>query len=303
MSMIVDLSNYPLLQRLPDPERIVRSWIDLQYSLFASQQRSHPQDDLIQSVQEMCDTVSSTTDRVQQQLDTLELNQRNHVLKVDQTLNQLPILLAKSHTRGTIGESSLREFLKDVLPENEYILETTAHEAHSGDILLCKRDISILLDAKFYSQVVPKKEVDKLKFDMIAKKARLGILVSFNSNVRGFTGSDFLFFRNELGHLHCLAVLGSLTSSPAKLILCIQILESLYEQVLQQDCISIQTESNTKSILKLVLDSADQLSGLSTSFAETQKDIHSLLSKQRDGLLKAITRHQEQVRTLCLIPN
>lgn len=303
MSLSVDLTNYPLLQTLPDPERIVRSWIDLQYAVFASQQRGHPQEDLIQSVQEMCDTLTATTDRVHHQLDTMESNQRTHVLKVDQALNQLPILLAKSHTRGTIGESSLREFLKDVLPENEYSLEATAHEAHSGDILLCKREISILLDAKFYSHGVPKKEVDKLKFDMIAKKVRLGILVSFNSNVRGFTGSDFLFFRNEMGHLHCLAVLGSLTSSPSKLILCIQILESLYTQVLQQDCVSIQTESHTKSILKLVLESADQLSGLSTSFSETQKDIHSLLSKQKDGLLKAITRHQEHVRTLCLLPN
>jgi hypothetical protein len=301
MSVMIDITNYPLLQKLPDPERVLRSWIDIQYSLFASQQRSHPQDDLVQSVQEMCTTLTETTDKFQHQLETIESNQRNHVLKVDQTLNQLPILLAKSHTRGTIGESSLLEFLKGMLPENEYILETTAQQAHSGDILLCKRDISILLDAKLYSHVVPKKEVEKLKFDMIAKNVRIGILVSFNSNVRGFTTSDFVFFRNETGHLHCLAILGSITSSPSKLILCIQILESLYERVLKQDSVSIQTETHSKSILKLVLDSADELSGLTTSFGEIQKDIHSLLSKQKDSLFKAITRHQEQVRSLCLI--
>lgn len=296
MSVVIELSTYPLLQGLPDPERVLRSWIDEKYAIFSSQQKGQPSDELVQSVKTMCQSLSETTDSMQEQMMTMELRHRDHLVKVESSLNQLPILLAKSQTRGTLGESSLREYLTEMLPANEYILESTAKTAHSGDLLIRKRDISILCDAKLYSKSVPKKEVEKLKQDMMATDTRLGMLISFNSGVSGYANTDFVVFRNEVGHLYCLVVLGCVKSFPQTILLCIHVLESLHERVLKEDTIPMERETQSKSVLDLIMTSAERLTMLNTSFVEMQEGIESSLQKQKDVLMRAIIGHQEQVR-------
>lgn len=293
---MIELSTYPLLQGLPDPERVIRSWIDEKYTIFSSQQKGQPSDELVHSVKTMCQSLSETTESMQDQMMTMEIRHRDHLAKVETSLNQLPILLAKSQTRGTLGESSLREYLTEMLPANEYVLESTAKTAHSGDLLIRKRDIAILCDAKLYSKSVPKKEVEKLKHDMIETDTRLGMLISFNSGVSGYTNTDFVVFRDEAGHLYCLVVLGCVKTFPQTIVLCVHMLEALHERVLKEDTIPIERETKTKSVLELILSSAERLTMLNTSFTEMSEDVQSSLHKQKDVLMRAIIGHQEQVR-------
>ncbi len=294
--MIVELSSYPLLQGMPDPERVLRSWLDEKYAIFACQHKGQPSDDLIHSVQSMCQSLSETTDTLQGKLLTMESHQRDHLAKVESSLNQLPVLLAKSQTRGVLGESSLREYLTEMLPPNEYVLESNAKTAHSGDLLIRKRDITILCDAKLYSKSVPKKEVDKLKRDMIETDTRLGILISFHSGVSGYTNTDFVVFRDEAGHLYCLVVLGCVKTYPQTIVLCVHMLEALHERVLKDDVIPVERETQSKSVLEQILASAERLSMLNTSFNEMHEDIESSLRKQKDVMMRALIGHQEQVR-------
>jgi hypothetical protein len=72
--------------------------------------------------------------------------------------------------KGAVGERLLEQYLIESLSQNEYDIELVSSEKNSGDILISKRNIQIMIDVKYYTNTVPTKEVEKLKRDMKVKK-------------------------------------------------------------------------------------------------------------------------------------
>jgi hypothetical protein len=296
MSVTISLDDYPLLQTLPDPERILRSWIDVQYSALRAQHQSQPNVELIQSVKDACRTMTETTESVHEELEAIRSTQRNHNETVQKTLNQIPTLLAKSQTRGVLGETCLLEYLRSTFPGNDYLIESTASDARSGDIKISRRDFTCLLDAKFYTKTVPKAEVEKLQRDMIEKNIPTGVLVSHTSGVSGYTKTDFVLFKHEERPC-CIIVLGNTKESPERLSLAILLLEVFFEKILKHETIKTQVDSRSGDIIRSIMSSVDSLSDLLTSLRTHEQQIKTSLRNLNDEIVKTIIRHQEVVRS------
>lgn len=296
MSVTISLDDYPLLRNLPDPERVIRTWIDVQYSSLRAQHQSQPSAELIQSVKDACRTMTETTESMHDELDSIRTTQKNHNETVQKTLNQIPTLLAKSQTRGVIGESCLMEYLKTSFSGNDYQIDSTASDARSGDIKLSRRDFTCLLDAKFYAKNVPRSEVEKLQRDMIEKNVPTGILVSHVSGVSGYTKTDFVLFKNE-ERIFCIIVLGNVKESPERVILAAHLLEVFFEKVLKHETIKTQIDSRSGDILRSIMTSVDSLSDVLTSFRSHEQQIKTSLRQMNDDVSRTIIRHQEIVRS------
>ena len=83
-------------------------------------------------------------------------------------------------TKGDDGEKKLEPILHKTFPN--YSINKTASVGHSGDFIISKKDLRILIDTKDYQTNIPKKEIKKLADDMDSNDCH-GILVSNNSGI------------------------------------------------------------------------------------------------------------------------
>lgn len=308
----IDLEEYPLLLKLRDPEGAIRAMIETQYSIFAAQHESQPSAQLIQDIQNACSSLRMTSDAMSRDVrdmnttlvrDIREMSQtqKTNLTAVNDVVSKLPVMLAKSHTRGAIGEQCLLDFLKESFCSTDYQLENTASSAHSGDILISKRDYQCLCDAKFYTRRVPKAEVLKLKSDMGTKKVRCGVLVSFESAVAGYTNLDLDVYTDEQDQLCCLAVIGNAKECPAKVEMSVRFLEVIWKKTLNQSpssSASSYLKEHTRQVFRDLLESTDHLSQLIKDSEQQKKAMDEFHQRLLRTITLHITRIEERIRVL-----
>lgn len=109
---------------------------------------------------------------------TNEITLINKINKnINKSLGEIKILFNKNSSKCNLGENLIEEYFKD------YELTDTSGKPHSGDYQLKVDNLDIMIESKYYTNVVPLKEIEKLKFDMNHCGYNYGIMVSFNSNI------------------------------------------------------------------------------------------------------------------------
>ena len=195
--------------------------------------------------------------------------------------------LEKSVEKGKAGEKELFSYLSENLSLNEYQLQKTNKQKHSGDILITKKDFNIICDVKNYSTPVPTTEVDKLKFDMFSTKIRCGLLVSYSSRVRNYNNVDMSLYHNEEGYACCIIILGNVEKIPEVILHAIYYLESIYSKIL----IPTIVKEESKSLDKRILDSFSGVYSLIQKFQTHKRGIYDSID---------IFERQLQEQILCL---
>ena len=173
----IDLARYPLFSRLPDPEAYILAIMDQHHAVFKAQDTSlltYTNSEVFEMVEETCNTklegvLSSMKETCTRRLDPLIDTLRTSVEDLATYKNKLPCL-DRAVDKGAVGERLLEQYLIESLSQNEYDIELVSSEKNSGDILISKRNIQIMIDVKYYTNTVPTKEVEKLKRDMKVKK-------------------------------------------------------------------------------------------------------------------------------------
>jgi hypothetical protein len=266
--MTIDVSKYPLFMELSDPEGVIKSILDREYSIFKSQHKAHLHVDIAKQVSDICS------------------QQQDSISAMDELLDKLPLLLQGSKSKGNVGEQCLMSFLKETLNGNDYVLEDMSKTSHSGDICVSKKSFSCLLDSKHYRNKLPSKEVDKLKNDMVANNIRCGVLVNYDNGISKYRNTDLEFFEVD-GVLYCLAVLGNAKENPLKIVLAIHYLEVIFERMIQT---SIRPTTFVEGYDEL-LSTADDVQKLIKKFEESKRCVENTLNEFQTQLMTAIMNH------------
>lgn len=274
MMISVDLSRYPLFRDLEDPHGMITMILDKEYAVFAARCSSSSNVELLKVVSDTC----------QELTDRFAVMEDEQTTSINNVLSQIPILLAKSTTKGTIAEKCSIEYIKENLCNIEYSIEDTSKISNSGDILVTKKDFACMIDTKHYKQKVPRKEVDKLKRDMTANGIQCGIITNYNSGITGYKNIDIEFF-DDNEKTYCLAILGNLSDNPIKLILTIHYLEALRSSL---DTVQIEKTTETYDDL---LETTCHLQTLITKFEQHKRIIDESLSDYHKQLIVTITSY------------
>jgi hypothetical protein len=216
-----------------------------------------------------------------------------------ETLKQLPVILAKSQSKGTVGETCVSDFLKESLHSTDYVIETTSGTARSGDMRITKRDFECVIDTKFYKQAVPKKEVDKLKRDMFESKSRCGVMLSLTSGVSGYKPIDLDVYVNENDKTCCVLILTNVKEYPERILVGIKTLELIWEFFLKKSVtstLSCSIREKSLSILSTIMESAEDLRELVRQYERHKKTITDSLTTFHDMLVKNVEKHIVRVQ-------
>jgi hypothetical protein len=145
-----------------------------------------------EQIQRSC--VSNLNEKISFQLNNLEKNfnhlQENTNKNLEQQNNKFINIVERftgikntSSIKGKFAENFLEDTISNFF-SGDY-LDVTCKNAHEADMQFISENIKILIESKFYTSVVPTKEITKFKSDMTRLNINLGIFYSFNSNITG----------------------------------------------------------------------------------------------------------------------
>lgn len=280
MSVIIDLNKYPLFKDLEDPEGMIHMILDKEYAIFKAQCSSSSNVELLKIVSDTC----------QQLTDNFSAMEDEQTSSINKVLNQIPILLAKSTTKGSIAEKCSIDYVKENLCAVEYNIEDTSKVDNSGDILITKKDFTCMIDTKHYKTKVPRKEVDKLKRDMILNKTYCGIITNYSCGITGYKNIDIEFF-GEDEKTYCIAILGNLSENPVKLIMTIHYLESLHNKLN-----NIKTFERTAMNYDDILETTSELTKLITKFEQHKRNVDESLTDYHKQLIVTVTNYVSNLK-------
>lgn len=275
MMVTIDLNKYPLFIDLKDPEGMINMILDKEYAIFKAQCSSSSNVELLKVVSDTCQELTDNFSAMEDQQTT----------SINEVLNKIPVLLAKSTTKGSIAEKCSVDYIKDNLCNVEYNIEDTSKIDNSGDILISKKDFTCMIDIKYYKSKVPRKEVEKLKRDMILNKTYCGIITNYANGITGYKNIDIEFF-DDNEKTYCLAILGNLSDTPIKLIMTIHYLESLHNKLN-----SIKSFEKTANNYDDILETTSELTKLITKFEQHKRTIDESLSDYHKQLIVTITSY------------
>ena len=333
MEMTIDLGMYPGFLELKDPKQTILSILDTQHAIFQSQRCSIPTThlsemmDIIQgsagkttlAIQETIQKMKGTDEKMRHS--AIEIQSSGEIVRsniaelrsvgssmlssvsefkvLQETLRELPVLLAKSQTKGQVGEICVSDFLRETLTSADFVVESTSTQARSGDMRVTRRDFECIVETKFYKQTVPKKEVEKLKRDMAERKVRCGVILSLTSGVAGFKSIDMDVYTDENDNLACILILSNSKEHPERILVGFKTLELVWEFFLKKNVISSSSFAiREKSIhfLENIMESSEDLRDLVKQYEKHKKGIFESLSTFHDQLVKTIEKHTARVQ-------
>ena len=147
-------------------------------------------------IQEQVQTnsLNNLDDKIQIRLDNLKDNfnnlQENTNKNLEQQNDKFINIIERftgikntSSIKGKFAENFLEETIGNFFSGDN--LDVTCKNAHEADMQFISENIKILIESKFYTSVVPSKEITKFKNDMQRLNIKLGIFYSFNSSITG----------------------------------------------------------------------------------------------------------------------
>lgn len=337
MRITINLDRFPAFLDLEDPERTVLSILDTQHAIFKTQKSSLPTKSLSDSIHGVLDSIrdansmsvsdiratnekvassvrdmQSTSDIVRLKMGDLtgvgetmkysisELRSSLSEFKsVHETMKQLPVLLAKSQSKGTVGEKCTFDFLMDAFSGSDFLIEKTSSTAHSGDMLITKRDFACVVDSKYYKHSVPRKEIEKLKRDMLETSTRCGVLVSLTSGVSGCKPVDMDVYMNEKSEQCCVVILSHVRDAPDRVTVCIKLLDVIWEFFLKKADVSMSSlahRDRSIQFLSSIMESFDEIRRLVRTFEQHRKTITDSLSGFYEEMVRTIDLHGVRIQ-------
>lgn len=325
--------DYPAFLELQNPKQTVLSILDTQHSILQRQRSTVPTTHLTEMMEKIQITSKQSGAEIQNNVNAMkstgerlnhtavELRSTSEIVRsnmselrsaselmrtslsefstIQATLKQLPLLLAKSQTKGSIGEVCVAEFLKETLGNSDFIIEDTSTTARSGDAKVSRRDFECVVDSKFYKNAVPKKEVEKLKRDMADCKMRCGILLSLTSGVSGYKSVDMDVYTDDNDKLCCMLILGQAKEHPDRITVGLKVLELVWEYFLKKNAsseVSLSIREKTVGVLGNILESAEDLRDLVRQYERHKKSITESLTTFHEELVKTIERHSVRIQ-------
>ncbi len=333
MELTIQLNDYPAFMGLKDPKQTILSILDTQHSIFQSQRSAIPTThlsdmmDIIQSatgkstsdIQQTIQKMKGTDEKMRQSAIEIQSSgeiERSNVSELrsvgntmmsavsefkilHESLKDLPVILAKSQTKGHIGEVCVLDFLKETLSSADFVIENTSTVSNSGDMRVTRRDFECIVDTKFYKQTVPKKEVEKLKRDMVTCKTRCGVLVSLTSGVAGFKHIDMDVYTDENDKLACVMILSHSKDKPERILVGVKTLELIWEFFLKKNSVSsssLAIREKSINVLQNIIESSEDLRDLVRQYEKHKKSVFESLSTFHDQLVKNIEKHTARVQ-------
>lgn len=129
--------------------------------------------------------------------------------KLNSLENALSKLVGNSSKKGRVGEI----ILEDIFVNNyqDIVYENKNYTPHSGDAWITLPDKQIIMiESKNYQTTVDKKEVDKLKNDMMTHDIKYAIMISFNSSIQGTKELDIYTFTHN-GNTYTITMISNLS--------------------------------------------------------------------------------------------
>ena len=260
----VNLSDYPLFAKLPEPERYIRAILDQQHSIFSAQSSSllsYASADIIQNIQSSCiERMDPVLETLQEAADELaEYNSR------------LPCL-ERSVDKGKVGEKILEDYLISNLSTNEYSIQVVNKEKESADIIIVTKGGDILIECKNYKNTVSKeKGYTKLQRDMKTRNSRCGILISYSSKFANFNTTDLSMYNDSDGLSCCIIIIGFAEKVPGSILQAIYFMEVINAKILEKtSAVECVKDSRIGEILKAY----NGVYGLLRSFESHKKTLN-----------------------------
>ena len=217
MQLTIDYDEYPILKNIPKEKlqeklnEIFKIGYNIYYPTFQTPQYSE---------------IISHIDCLQS--DIKQLNIKEYIVTLDQSLNRLIGLSSNSNKKGNFAENVLENIFETRYGDIKF--ERKSGVAHSGDAWLYLPDNTIIiLESKNYTTTINKDEILKLQHDMVNHNIRWGIMCSFNSPIQGMRELDFHTFTHN-NKTHSIVMISNLSNNILKLDLAIQIQRKLISQ-------------------------------------------------------------------------
>jgi hypothetical protein len=218
MQLTIDLNDYPMLQNMDKTIAIdyAKQIFKIGYNIYFPEYQPTEYNHIVSKIGEL-------------QSEIKELNMKDYITTLDQSLNRLIGLASNSNKKGNFAENILETIFDSRYGDIKF--ERKSGTAHAGDAWLYLPDNTIIiLESKNYMTTVNKDEIIKLQNDMIDNNILWGVMCSFNSSIQGMRELDFHTFIHN-NNTYSIIMISNLSNNINKLDLGIMIIRKLIKQL------------------------------------------------------------------------
>jgi len=270
MQLTIDLNDYPMLQNMDKTiaTDYAKQIFKIGYNIYFPEYQPTEYNHIVSKIGEL-------------QSEIKELNMKDYITTLDQSLNRLIGLSSNSNKKGNFAENILETIFDSRYGDIKF--ERKSGTAHSGDAWLYLPDNTIIiLESKNYMTTVNKDEIIKLQNDMIDNNILWGVMCSFNSSIQGMRELDFHTFIHN-NNTYSIIMISNLSNNINKLDLGIMIIRKLIKQLDTKVIFPWAVNDINKSLSELN-EIINKNYILRSSFSAMEQTIHKSLSQYHEIL-------------------
>ena len=182
-----DLMRFPWLKEMKDEK--VYEYLEMGYRLaqFAKMDESlsFNMDSAIHPMKESLEKKLTEMDlKNEVSMTAIQTRLSENLQRVQHSMDKFSELTQKSSFKGAIGEGWLESLIEQSFPDDT-IENTSKKTAESDYHMRCQDGTMLLIESKFYGNIVGKGEIEKFKRDLVKTGFPIGIFISFTSGIVG----------------------------------------------------------------------------------------------------------------------
>ena len=261
MVIEIDISCYPKLAALPPGEQkqMVKLLLNYSYHTFYEREiKETPQ--ILEKLDKICSTLTPT--------------------------------ITGSSKKGKFNEDLMDNFFIETFKDYEYV--NTHTTPHSGDAIMSKKGLKIMLEYKSYSNSIPTQEVTKFKRDLKEKNIKHGIMLSSHTSICNKNDFDIEMFDDGFTIVYISKVSQlnrwDLVESAVRLQ---EMFYNTHAKKLVFDVVSVKLES----INAILVD----VEKISVEYSNTEEKIRSSLYHFSNTLTKSLDKIRRTIDEVCNI--
>ena len=188
MLINIDTELHPWMLNIPNDKlnEYINNYLKLGYLTSTLCYTSiDPDNDLLKHINNQINSsLKSMENNNVNKMNIIETKINENLERVKYTIDKLTEYNNKSILKGNIGENFVESIIKMNFPDYTLLNMSGVPEASDYHLILPSTDI-FMIEVKNYTNVVPTKEIDKFKRDMLKHGAKIGIFISLNSGITG----------------------------------------------------------------------------------------------------------------------
>ena len=213
--------------------------------------------------------------------------------KLDKICSTLTPTITGSSKKGKFNEDLMDNFFIETFKDYEYV--NTHTTPHSGDAIMSKKGLKIMLEYKSYSNSIPTQEVTKFKRDLKEKNIKHGIMLSSHTSICNKNDFDIEMFDDGFTIVYISKVSQlnrwDLVESAVRLQ---EMFYNTHAKKLVFDVVSVKLES----INAILVD----VEKISVEYSNTEEKIRSSLYHFSNTLTKSLDKIRRTIDEVCNIP-